>query len=356
MKAVSFDQHGGTDVLQYADLPDPQISPNEVLVRVKAAAANYNDIWARRGLPGVRIVLPHVSGSDAAGVVEAVGSEVGSGAANGFNNTPVTAGDEVMVHPGLSCRVCELCTRGEEAFCRQFKIWGFQTGPNDGGHAELVKVPAANVIPKPKNLSWEEAASLPLVLETVWRMLVSRARIQAGDFVLVWGGAGGLGVMAIQVCTLFGARPIAVAASDEKLEVCRKLGAEFTINRTSQNVADEVRRITDRRGVDIVFEHVGEATWETSVAALRWGGTLVTCGATSGVYGRTDIRFLWNKQQNFLGSHLGTKAELVGAMRFVESGQIKPVVGKVLPLRDVAEGQRLMEQDEASGKIVYVPT
>ena len=355
MKAVTFEQHGETDVLKYTDLPEPEISPNEVLIRVKAAAANYNDIWARRGLPGVRVILPHVSGSDASGVVEAVGSEVGAGTANGFNNIPFKPGDEVMVHPGISCRVCDVCTRGEEFFCRQFKIWGFQTGPNDGGHAELVKVPAVNVIPKPANLSWEEAASLPLVLETVWRMLVTRARVQAGDFVLIWGGAGGLGVMAIQVCRLFGARPIAVAATDEKLEVCRRLGAEFTINRNSQNVADEVRRITDRRGVDIVFEHVGDATWETSVAALKCGGTLVTCGATSGFFGRTDIRFLWNKQQNFLGSHLGSKAELVSAMRFVESGQVTPVVGATLPLRDVAEGQRLMEQDQASGKIVYVP-
>jgi NADPH:quinone reductase-like Zn-dependent oxidoreductase len=355
MKAVSFDRHGETDVLTYTDLPDPEVTPNDVVVRVRAAAANYNDIWARRGLPGMRIILPHVSGSDAAGVVEAVGAAVGADQATGFNNVALKPGDAVMIHPGLSCRVCDACTRGEEFFCRQFRIWGFQTGPNDGGHAELVKVPAVNVIPKPANLSWEEAASLPLVLETVWRMLVSRARVQAGDFVLIWGAAGGLGVMAIQVCRLFGARPIAVAATDAKLELCHRLGAEFTINRTTQNVADEVRRITDRRGVDIVFEHVGEATWETSVAALKWGGTLVTCGATSGFYGRTDIRFLWNKQQNFLGSHLGSKAELLSALRFVERGAIKPVVATVLPLKDVAVGQRMMEQGEVSGKIVYVP-
>ncbi len=355
MKAVSFDQHGDTSVLKYTDLPEPQISPNEVLIRVKAAAANYNDIWARRGLPGMKVILPHVSGSDVSGVVEAVGAEVGTDTDTGFNNIPVKVGDEVMVHPGLSCRVCEFCTRGEEFFCRQFRIWGFQTGPNDGGHAEFVKLPAANVIPKPANLTWEEAASLPLVLETVWRMLVTRARIQAGDFVLIWGGAGGLGVMAIQVCKLYGAHAIAVAATDEKLELCQKLGAEYTINRKTQNVADEVRKITERRGVDIVFEHVGEATWETSVAALRWGGTLVTCGATSGFYGRTDIRFLWNKQQNFLGSHLASKAELLSAMRFVTRGQIKPVIAAVLPLKDVAEGQRMMEEDEAGGKIVYVP-
>ncbi|MBI4336903.1 MAG: zinc-binding dehydrogenase [Chloroflexi bacterium] len=345
MKAVVFEQHGGPEVLQYREVPDPKPGPNDVLIKVKAASANYNDIWARRGLPGVKFDMPHVSGSDAAGVVAAVGSEVRG----------VKPGDEVLVHPSMSCRACEACTSGQEFFCRDFKIWGFQTGPNDGGHAEYARVPAVNAVPKPKNLTFEQAASLPLVLMTAWRMLVSRAQVKPGDFVLVWGGAGGLGTMAIQICKVFNARAIAVVSSDEKAKRCQELGAAYVVNRSKQDVAEQVRNITNRRGVDIVFEHVGQATFPTSIRSLRWGGSLVTCGATSGFEAVTDVRFLWNKQLNFHGSHMGNKAELLAALRFVESGHIKPVIDRVLPLKEVPQGQELMEQDKVVGKLVYVP-
>jgi len=345
MKAVVFHEHGGFDKLKYQEVPEPQISPDEVLIKVRAASANYNDVWARQGLPGMDILLPHISGSDIAGEVVGVGEEVRS----------ISLGDEIVVHPGISCRRCYACTMGEEFFCREFKIWGFQTGPLDGGHAEYAKLPEVNLLPKPKNLSWEEAASLPLILETVWRMLVTRARISPGDFVLIWGAGGGLGSMAVQVCRLFGARAIAVAAGEEKLAYAAELGAEFTINRKEQDVYQEVRRITDRRGVDVVFEHVGEATWTESVRSMRWGGTLVVCGATTGFEAATDLRFLWNKQLTFMGSHLGSKAELMEALRFVERGEIKPVVSKTFPLKDVAMAQEMMESDTVIGKIVYVP-
>ena len=242
----------------------------------------------------------------------------------------VAIGDEVVVHCGIACRHCYYCTRGEEFFCHDFKIWGFQTGPLDGAHGEYCKVPAVNVLAKPKNLTWEEAASMPLVLVTVWRMLVSRARMQAGDFVLVWGASGGLGVMAIQIAKLFNARPIAVASSDEKLELARKLGAEFVLNRTRDDIFAEVRRLTDGRRADIVFEHTGADTWPISMQCLKWGGTIVTCGATSGFDAHMDIRLLWNKQQNYLGSHLGNKGELIDAMRFVERGLVKPVIDRTM--------------------------
>jgi NADPH:quinone reductase-like Zn-dependent oxidoreductase len=345
MKAVVFEEHGGVEALQYKDVAEPKVGPNDVLIKVRAAGCNYNDIWARRGLPGMKVLLPHISGSDAAGEVVEVGSEV----------SDFKPGDEVMVYPGLSCRTCEFCANGRDTFCRQYKIWGFQTGPLDGAHGEFVRLPAFNVIPKPKGLGWEEAASLPLVLLTAWRMLVGRARIQAGDFVLVWGAAGGLGTMAVQICRTVGARAIAVAGSDEKLEFCRKLGAEHLINRKTQDVAEEVRKITNRRGVDIVFEHVGNATWPQSVASLKWGGTLVICGATSGFEAVTDLRFLWNKQMNLLGSHMGNKTDLLEAMRWVESGQIKPVVSQVFPLREAGRAQTLMEDGEVMGKLVLVP-
>ncbi|MGQ9573292.1 MAG: zinc-binding dehydrogenase, partial [Dehalococcoidia bacterium] len=236
-----------------------------------------------------------------------------------------------------------------------YKIWGFQTGPLDGGHAEFVKLPAFNVIPKPKGLSWEEAGSLALVLLTSWRMLVGRARLQPGDFVLIWGAAGGLGIVAIQICRLFGALPIAVASSDDKLEFCRKLGAEHVINRKTEDVLARVREIAGRRGVDVVFEHVGNATWQQSVASLKWGGTLVTCGATSGFEAVTDIRFLWNKQLNFLGSHMGNKTDLLEGLRWVESGHIKPVVSHAFPLQEAGKAQTLMENNEVMGKLALVP-
>ena len=345
MKAIVFDEHGEIGKLRYTDVPEPVLGARDVMIKVRAAAANYTDIWARRGMPGVSIIMPHISGSDAAGEVVDIGSGVEG----------VSVGDEVMIHPGIGCQQCQYCANGEEFFCRNFKIWGFQTGPLDGGHAEYAKIPFSNVVYKPSNISWEEAASLPLILETVWRMLVVRARIRPGDTVLVWGAGGGLGTMAVQVCKLFNARAIAVASSDAKLSKASEMGAEFTINRSEQDVAQEVRRITERRGVDIVFEHVGQSTWPDSVRSLRYGGTVVVCGATTGFEANTDLRFLWNKQLNLLGSHMGSKADLMDALSFVERGLISPVVSEILPLKEVPKGQTLMEEDEAVGKIVYVP-
>jgi crotonyl-CoA carboxylase/reductase len=352
MKAVVFEEHGGTDVLQYTDIPDPEPGPYEVLIEVKAAGANFHDIWARRGMPGMKVIFPHVSGSDVAGVVAAIGSEVSG---TGFGSSSVQVGDEVVVHPGLSCRTCDFCVTGQEFFCRQFRIWGFQSGPNDGGHSEYVTMPAVNVLPKPANLSFEEAASLPLVLETAWRMLVSRAKVQPGEHVLIWGGVGGLGTMAIQICRMFGANPIPVVGGAEKVALAERLGAANVIDRKSQDVVSEVKAITGKVGVDIVFEHSGEDTWPASMASMRWGGRLVVCGASTGFDAVTDLRFLWNKQQNLLGSHLSNKAELSAALKAVESGAIKPVIDQVMPLAEIAKGQQLMEDLKVQGKVVYVP-
>ena len=345
MKAIVFEEHGGVEKLQYKEIPDPKVGPNEVLFKIRAAGCNYNDIWARRGLPGMEIIMPHVSGSDASGEVVEVGSEVRS----------VKPGDDVMVHPGISCRSCEACTSGQEFFCRRYRIWGFQTGPLDGADAEYGKLPEANLIPKPANISYQEAATLPLILMTVWRMLVTRARIQAGDSVLIWGGAGGLGSMAIQVCNLFGAKGIAVVGSDDKAEYAKNLGAYDTINRKTQKGRDEVRRITNRAGVDIVFEHTGEQTWKDSVGALKRGGSLVTCGATSGFIGQTDIRFLWNKQMNFYGSHMASKGEFLQGMKFVQTGEIKPLPSTAVPLKDAAIAQKTIEDGDVMGKMILIP-
>ena len=352
MKAVVFEEHGGPEVLNYTEIPDPEPKPFEVLIEVKAAGANFNDIWARRGMPGMKVVFPHVAGSDVSGIVRAVGSEV---TGKGFGSSTVQVGDEVVVHPGLSCRTCDMCVSGQEFFCRQFLIWGFQTGPNDGGHSELVTMPAVNVLPKPANLTFEEAASMPLVLETAWRMLVTRAKIQPDENVLIWGGVGGLGVMAIQICKLFGANPIPVVGGKEKIALAESLGAEHVIDRSEQDVAAEVRR-SPRRSAPTSSSSTparrpGRPRWRRCGGA----GRLVVCGASTGFAAVTDLRFLWNKQQNLLGSHLSNKAELSAALKAVEAGQIKPVIDQVMPLSDAPRGQQLMEDLKVQGKIVYVP-
>jgi alcohol dehydrogenase len=345
MKAVVFHNHGGPDVLRYEDVDVPQVGPTDVLVKVQAIGCNYNDIWARLGLPGMKFDLPHISGSDAAGEVVEVGTAV----------TDIKVGDQVVVHPPVTCRRCEMCTSRREYFCRSFKIWGFQTGPNDGAYGEYARIPAVNAVPRPKNLTWEEAASMPLVTLTSWHMLVTRARLRPGQSVLVWGATSGIGVIAIQIAKLFNARVLAVAGTQEKLEVARSLGADELINYKTQDVAAEVRRLTDRRGVDIVFEHTGAETWPTSIKSLTWGGTLVICGNTTGYDAMTDLRFVFNKQLNLLGCHQGSKADLLEAMRWVEAGRIKPVVGEVLPLRDAARAQQMMETGVKIGKVVLQP-
>ena len=344
MKAITFEEHGDIDKLKYTTVPDPEISANDVIIKVKASGVNYTDIWARRGLPGMKISLPHISGSDVSGVVQEVGSEV----------KHIEPGQNVLIHPSISCRICEYCCSGKEYFCRNFQIYGFQTGPLIGGHAELCKISGANVIPMPSNLTFEEAASLPLVLLTVWHMLVSRANISSKDTVLIWGAGGGLGTIAIQVSKLFGAKVIAVVGNDEKLKKAKELGADEVINHKEEDVSKSVKQHTQKKGVDIVFEHVGESTWETSIKSLRWGGKLVICGATTGYNASTDLRYLWNKQLNLLGCHMGSKFELIEALNFIEKGNIKPVVGKTLPLEQAGIAQKLMESREIIGKIVLM--
>src|SRR5258706_7860400 len=301
MKAVIFNHHGGPEVLEYTDAPDPTIKANEVLVEVKACALNHLDIWARGGLPGIKIPLPHILGNDIAGVVREVGALV----------SWVRSGDEVMLQPGVSCGHCSECLSGRDNLCRDYDIMGYR---RDGGYAQLVAAPAVNVIPKPKNISWEEAAALPLVTVTAWHMLVTRANVQPGEDVLVHAAGSGVGSLAIQIAKLRGARVITTASSDEKLAKAKELGADELINYTRADWPKEVKRLTERRGVDVVFEHTGAETWPGSIAALKSGGRLVTCGATSGFDARTDIRQIFYRQLTILGSFMGAKSELVVAM------------------------------------------
>ncbi len=342
MKAVIFDQHGGPDVLQYAEAPEPKIRANEVLVEVRACALNHLDVFVRGGLPGIEIPLPHILGDDIAGIVREVGELV----------TWVRPGAEVMLQPGVSCGHCAECLRGQDNFCREYDIIGYR---RDGGYAELVAAPAVNVIQKPKNLSWEEAAALPLVTLTAWHMLVTRADVQPGEDVLIHAAGSGVGSMGIQIAKLRGGRVIATASSDEKLEKAKALGADEVINYTREDWPREVRRLTDRKGVAVVFEHTGASTWSGSIASLKNNGRLVTCGATSGFEGHTDIRQIFYRHLTILGSFMGSKADLLEAMKFIETGAIRAVVDQSLPLSEARHAHELMQDRAQFGKLVLLP-
>jgi NADPH:quinone reductase-like Zn-dependent oxidoreductase len=342
MKAVVFKQHGGPEVLEYTDAPDPTIKANEVLVEVKACALNHLDVWARGGLPGIEIPLPHILGNDIAGVVREVGDLV----------SWVHQGDEVMLQSGVSCGHCLECLSGRDNLCRDYDMLGYR---RHGGYAQLVAAPGVNVIPKPKNLSWAEAAALPLVTVTAWHMLVTRANVQPGEDVLVHAAGSGVGSIGIQVAKLRGARVIATASSDDKLAKAKDLGADEVVNYSQDDWPKEVKRLTNRRGVDVVFEHTGATTWPGSIASLKPNGRVVTCGATSGYAAQTDLRQVFYRHLTILGSFMGSKAELLEAMKFVESGKIRAVVDQELPLAEARRAHELMEDRAQFGKLVLLP-
>ena len=319
MKAIVMQQHGGPEVLKFGEAPSPQIRPNEVLVRVKACALNRLDLFVRNGSPNVPIPLPHIGGSDIAGEIAEIGGEV----------TTVKVGQKVVLAPGVTCGKCAACISGHDNRCRQFTNLGYMI---DGGYAEYVRAPEVNCIPYPENLTWEEAASVPLVFQTAWHMLLSRAELQPGEDVLVLGAGSGVGIAAIQIAKFFGARVITTAGTEEKLAKAKALGADHLINHRTQKIREEVRRITNKRGVDVVIEHVGTATWDESVASLALGGRLVTCGATTGYDAKIDLRFLFSRQLSLLGSYMGAKSELQTVMKLVAQGRLKPIVDKIFPL------------------------
>jgi 2-desacetyl-2-hydroxyethyl bacteriochlorophyllide A dehydrogenase len=339
MKAIVFQKHGGPEVLEYTDAAIPTIGSGEVLVKVKACALNHLDLWVRQGLPGVPIPLPHIPGSDVAGEVAQIGADVAT----------VKVGQKVVLAPGVTCGKCAACLAGMDNRCRHFTNLGYLI---DGGDAEYVRVPEVNCLPYPENLTWEEAASIPLVFQTAYHMLLTRAQLQPAEEVLILGAGSGVGGAAIQLAAMFGARIIATAGSDAKLQKARQLGAHHVINHKTQKIRDEVRRITEKRGVDVVFEHVGTATWNDSVASLAIGGRLVTCGATTGYDAQVDLRFLFTRQLSLLGSYMGAKSELVAVMKLVAAGRLKPVLDRTFPLPECADAHRYLEAGEQFGKVV----
>jgi len=339
MKAIRFHAHGGPEVLCYEDVAEPVAGPGEAVVRVRACALNHLDLWQRRGIERVRLPFPHISGADVAGeVASAPGGEY-------------AAGSRVMVQPGLSCGRCVACLDGRDNECPSYDVLGYRS---DGGYAEYVKVPIQNLIAIPDAIGFIEAAAFPLAFLTAWHMLITRATLRAGEDVLVIGAGSGVGQAAIQIARRHGARVFATAGSDEKLARARQLGAYDVVNHTTEDVPARIKEFTNGRGVDVVVEHVGTATWDRSLKCLVRAGRLVTCGATTGHDAKVDLRFLFGRQLSLLGSYMGRKGELLRAAQMFFSGDLHSVVDQTYPLAEAAEAHRRLESRQQFGKVVLV--
>ncbi|MDM7324136.1 MAG: zinc-binding dehydrogenase [Thermus sp.] len=339
MKAVVMEARGGPEVLKVAEVPTPEPGPKEVRIRVKAAALNHLDIWVRKGVASPKLLLPHILGADASGIVDAVGPGV----------TGFAPGDEVVVNPGLSCGHCERCLAGEDNLCAKYEILGEH---RFGAYAEYLVLPEVNLLKKPHNLSFEEAAAIPLTFLTAWQMVVDKLQVRPGDDVLVMAAGSGVSVAAIQIAKLFGARVIATAGSEEKLRKAKELGADETVNYTHPDWPKEVRRLTGGKGADKVVDHTGALYFEGVIRATANGGRIAIAGASSGYEGTLPFAHVFFRQLSILGSTMGSKSRLFPILRFVEQGKLRPVVGQVLPLEEAAEGHRLLEERRIFGKVV----
>lgn len=340
MRALTLTGTGGLEHLVMGEVPIPEIrTPDDVLVRVRAAALNRLDLWMTGGLPNVSPVFPFVVGSDGAGVVEQVGEGVRT----------VRPGDRVMINPGISCGSCLACVEGEEPLCRDFRILGEHVS---GAAAEYVVVPAGNLGPVPDGMGWPEAAGFSLATLTAWRMLVARARLLAGETALVWGIGGGVSLAALKIINLLGGRAIVTSGSEAKLERARELGAAAALHHGRDDVVAEVRRLTGGRGADVVVESVGEQTWANSLRALRKGGRVVVCGATTGPSAGFDLRRLFWNQWSILGSTMGSRREYAEIVRLAHQGRLWPVVDRVVSLTDGAAAYARMQRGEQTGKLV----
>ena len=339
MKAVICHEHGGPERLEYTDVQAPTCGPDQVLVRIKACALNRLDIWVRQGIPAYQIPLPHISGSDIAGVIE----EVGSGVAD------LKVGTRVFLSPGIGCWRCPYCLSGKDNQCQSFRVLGAQL---DGGYAEFVAVPAICAIPFPETLSFEKAAAFPLVSVTAWHMLFALADLKPGETALIMAAGSGVGSMAVQMAKVAGALVLTTVGSEEKAGKAKALGADEVINHSTDDIVKRVKTITDGRGVDVVFEHIGPAVWDSCLTALAKGGRLVTCGATTGGEVKLDVRYLFSRQLTLKGSYLGTRAELLSAAALVMQGRLKPIVDRVFPLPEARAAQELLLSRRAFGKVV----
>jgi NADPH:quinone reductase-like Zn-dependent oxidoreductase len=350
MKAAVFREYNKdpTKVVKIEDIDVPKIKPNEVLIKVESAAYNYNDLWAIWGEP-VKTPLPHISGSDVGGTVVEVGSDV----------LKLKVGDRVVSHSNMSCRVCDACTSGREYDCNDRQIWGFQTGPLWGGFAQYTRLPEVNVVKIDDNVSFADAAAVSMVGMTSWHMLVGRAKIKPGQTVLIMGGGSGVGMVGIQIAKLYNCTVIATAGNKDKMDRCLQLGADHVVNHREADWYKKVRgvlkELNQPGGVDVVFEHIGKSVFPQEVGLLKMGGTLVATGATTGYDSTIDLRYLFFKGTNLLGSTQGTKAELEQVVHWVSKGKIKPVIDSVLPFSNMVEGHVKMADSQLFGKILTTP-
>ena len=356
MKGVVYEEYSPDDnfakILKVKEVPDPKPKADEVVFKVKSAALNYNDIWGMRGAP-VPVPLPHISGSDAAGDVIAVGEDVKN----------IKVGDKVVSHSNMSCRVCKACTDGREFDCVNRIIWGFQTGPNWGAFSEITHLPEVNISKIPQGVSYDEAAAASMTLLTSWHMLVGRAKIRPGQTVLIMGGGSGVGSFGIQIAKLYNCDVIATASPD-KLDKCLELGADFAVDHRKEDWYKEVRAISkelakkkdEAPGIDVSFDHIGQTHWNQQLTLLKYGATLVSCGATTGYDAKTDLRHVFFKGTNILGSTQGTKAELDQGLYWMGQGKIKAAIDSVYSFEQAAEAHtKMLTGKGLFGKILMKP-
>ncbi len=347
MKAVLLYEFGSIDNLQYTDFQTPEITPNQVLVKINAVALNHLDLFVRKGIPGLKLEIPHILGSDIAGEIIEVGAKV--------SIPNIQVNQRVVVDPGIYCGVCEFCVQGKHSLCTTYGILGEH---KRGGYAEYIAIPAENAIPIPDTSSLElvQAAAVPLTFMTAYHMLVTRAKLKVGEDVLITGIGGGVALAALQIAKLCGARVCVTSSSNEKLVKARKFGADFTINyQENPDYHKEVFSLTNKRGVDVVVDSAGQATWEKNMRSLRKGGRLVTCGATTGPIAKTNINLLFWKQLDLLGSTMASRQELNDVLRLVWNNQLKPIIHQVLPLSQVQKAHKILEEGKQFGKIVLQP-
>ena len=346
MKAAVFRSHNRDPnrVVKIEDIDVPKINPNEVLIKIESASYNYDDLWAIWGEP-IKIPMPHISGTDIAGTIEEVGENV----------TSLKIGDRVVSHANLSCRICKMCTSGREYDCEKRQVWGFQTGPLWGGYCQYTHLPEVNVAKIANNVSFDDAAAISMVGMTSWHMLVGRANIKPGQTVLIMGGTSGVGMIGIQIAKLYNCNVIATAGNQQKMDKCKELGADYVVNHRAQDWYKKVRDMTNKKGVDVIFEHIGKNVFPQEVSLLKMGGILVSTGSTTGYDSSLDLRYLFFKGITLMGSTQGTKAELEEVLYWTSKGKLKPLINLVLPFGDMVKGHVMMANGEQIGKTITTP-
>jgi NADPH:quinone reductase-like Zn-dependent oxidoreductase len=346
MKAAVFRSHNRdpTRVVKIEDTEIPKINPHEVLIKVESASYNYDDLWAIWGEP-IKVTMPHISGTDIAGTIIEVGENV----------TSLKKGDRVVSHANLSCRICKMCTSGREYDCEKRMVWGFQTGPLWGGYCQFTHLPEVNVVKIDDNVAFDDAAAISMVGMTSWHMLIGRANIKPGQTVLIMGGTSGVGMAGIQIAKLYNCNVIATAGNKEKMDKCLELGADEVVNHRESEWYKKVRELTKRKGVDVIFEHIGKTMFPQEVSLLKMGGVLVSTGSTTGYDSNIDLRYLFFRGITLMGSTQGTKAELEEVLNWTAKGKLKPLISTILPFNDMVKGHVMMANGEQIGKTITKP-